>query len=253
MQYDVKQGHLNQSGFLVLGRNRVKGISFVGTATAGQVTLFDTTTAPVTTATYGRSGTTVTVTQASHGLTTGQVIGIEFSAGTGGAATNGNYAVTVSSSSVFTLTDINTGTITASPSAVFTGGGRWLLTYDVMTATDTFSNAPLIPGEGVVAVNGIYAYMTNILRSADLLWLRRFRLWLLVGVRSYLYLKGRDLLLKAELSIMRLRGLTLKAPQPQGGARKRSFCARMSGMPGPMKDENGKPTRKAASLKRWKC
>jgi hypothetical protein len=24
-------------------------------------------------------------------------------------------------------------------------------------------------------------------------------------------------------------------------------------MPGPMKDENGKPTRKAASLKRWKC
>jgi len=27
----------------------------------------------------------------------------------------------------------------------------------------------------------------------------------------------------------------------------------MSGMPGPMKDANGKPTRKAASLKRWKC
>jgi len=161
MQYDVKQGHLNQSGFLVLGRNRVKGISFVGTATAGQVTLFDTTTAPVTTATYGRSGTTVTVTQSAHGLTTGQVIGIEFSAGTGGAATNGNYAVTVSSSSVFTLTDINTGTITASPSAVFTTG-RWLLSYDV-SATDIFNNAPLIPGEGVVAVNGIYAYMVNLL------------------------------------------------------------------------------------------
>ena len=45
----------------------------------------------------------------------------------------------------------------------------------------------------------------------------------------------------------------LKAPQPEGGPRKKSFCARMSGMPGPMKDENGKPTRKAASLKRWKC
>ena len=160
MQYDVKQGHLNQSGFLVLGRNRVKGISFVGTATAGQVTLFDTTTAPVTTATYGRSGTTVTVTQASHGLTTGQVIGIEFSAGTGGAATNGNYAVTVTSSSVFTLTDINTGTITASPSAAFTTG-KWLMSYDV-SATDIFNNSPLIPGEGVVAVNGIYAYMVNL-------------------------------------------------------------------------------------------
>ena len=48
-------------------------------------------------------------------------------------------------------------------------------------------------------------------------------------------------------------GSNLKAPQPEGGPRKRSFCARMSGMPGPMKDENGKPTRKAASLKRWKC
>jgi hypothetical protein len=24
-------------------------------------------------------------------------------------------------------------------------------------------------------------------------------------------------------------------------------------MPGPMKDEKGKPTRKAASLARWKC
>jgi hypothetical protein len=48
-------------------------------------------------------------------------------------------------------------------------------------------------------------------------------------------------------------GSDLKAPQPQGGARKKSFCARMSGMPGPMKDEKGKPTRKAASLARWKC
>lgn len=48
-------------------------------------------------------------------------------------------------------------------------------------------------------------------------------------------------------------GSNLKAPQPQGGKRKDSFCARMSGMPGPMKDEKGRPTRKAASLARWKC
>jgi hypothetical protein len=31
------------------------------------------------------------------------------------------------------------------------------------------------------------------------------------------------------------------------------LCARMSGMPGPMTDEKGKPTRKAAALARWKC
>jgi hypothetical protein len=48
-------------------------------------------------------------------------------------------------------------------------------------------------------------------------------------------------------------GSNLKAPQPQGGARKDSFCARMSGVPGPMKDEKGNPTRKAAALARWKC
>ena len=45
----------------------------------------------------------------------------------------------------------------------------------------------------------------------------------------------------------------LKAPQPEGGARRDSFCSRMSGMPGPMKDEKGRPTRKALSLKAWNC
>jgi hypothetical protein len=35
--------------------------------------------------------------------------------------------------------------------------------------------------------------------------------------------------------------------------RRTSFCARMSGMPGPMKDEKGRPTRKALSLKKWNC
>ena len=48
-------------------------------------------------------------------------------------------------------------------------------------------------------------------------------------------------------------GSNLKAPQPEGGPRKRSFCARMSGNPGPMKDEKGRPTRKALALRRWKC
>ena len=36
-------------------------------------------------------------------------------------------------------------------------------------------------------------------------------------------------------------------------ARRKSFCARMGGMKGPMKDDKGRPTRKAMSLKRWKC
>ena len=54
------------------------------------------------------------------------------------------------------------------------------------------------------------------------------------------------------------QGMNLKPPAPlpkteKDAARKKSFCARMSGMEGPMKDESGKPTRKALSLKAWKC
>jgi hypothetical protein len=40
---------------------------------------------------------------------------------------------------------------------------------------------------------------------------------------------------------------------PKAAARRKSFCARMSGMPGPMKDEGGKPTRKALALRKWDC
>ena len=65
--------------------------------------------------------------------------------------------------------------------------------------------------------------------------------------------KGAGLTAKGRAKYTAATGSNLKAPQPQGGARKKSFCARMSGMPGPMKDEKGRPTRKAASLRRWKC
>ena len=159
MQTDVKQAHINGSGFMVLGRNRVRGISFTGTATAGYVSLFDTTTAPITTGTYGRSGTTVTVTQSAHGLATGDIIGIDFAAGTGGTATNGNYVVSVTNSSTFTLTDINSGSITAGAAMVY--ASRWLLTYDA-AANDSYNNAIIIPSEGVLALNGVYAQMSNL-------------------------------------------------------------------------------------------
>jgi len=48
-------------------------------------------------------------------------------------------------------------------------------------------------------------------------------------------------------------GSNLKRPQPGGGSRKKSFCARMGGVKGPMKDAKGRPTRKALALRRWKC
>ena len=49
------------------------------------------------------------------------------------------------------------------------------------------------------------------------------------------------------------KGGTLKAPtKSKTSKRRKSFCARMSGMPGPM-EKNGKPTRKALALKKWRC
>jgi hypothetical protein len=159
MQTDVKQAHINASGFLVLGRNRVRAISFTGSATAGNVALFDTTVAPVTTATYGRSGTTVTVSSTAHGLVTGDVRGFDFAAGTGGTATNGNYTITRTSADAFTITDINSGSITAGAALVY--GTKWLMSFDV-AAGDTYNNAPFIPAEGVLVANGVYAYISNL-------------------------------------------------------------------------------------------
>ncbi len=160
MQYDVKQGHLNESGFFVLGRNRVKAISFYGGG--GTLVLFDTTSAPVSSSvTYAQSGTTVTVSKTSHGLVTGDVVGIHFDANSGVSATDGNYSITRVDANSFTLTDINSRTITSTAALYVSGVNRWLLTYETH-ATDEFQNAPLIPGEGVLVANGIYAYMSAI-------------------------------------------------------------------------------------------
>lgn len=55
-------------------------------------------------------------------------------------------------------------------------------------------------------------------------------------------------------------GSNLKAPvsakqaskSPKDANRRKSFCARMSGVKGPM-EKNGEPTRKALTLRKWDC
>jgi hypothetical protein len=42
-------------------------------------------------------------------------------------------------------------------------------------------------------------------------------------------------------------------PGSKDAKRRRSFCSRMSGVKGAMKDEKGRPTRKALALKKWNC
>jgi hypothetical protein len=68
--------------------------------------------------------------------------------------------------------------------------------------------------------------------------------------------KGRD-------HYNRTEGGNLKAPVTtppsklkagsKAANRRKSFCARMSGVDGPMKKPNGEPTRKALALRKWNC
>jgi len=66
--------------------------------------------------------------------------------------------------------------------------------------------------------------------------------------------KGREYFKRTE-------GANLKPPvsakqakkSPKAAARRKSFCARMTGMPGPLKDAKGRPTRKKLALDKWDC
>ena len=62
--------------------------------------------------------------------------------------------------------------------------------------------------------------------------------------------RGAGLTQKGREKYNRETGSHLKAPQPQGGSRKDSFCARMSGV---VEHSKGDAPRAKASLKRWKC
>lgn len=60
---------------------------------------------------------------------------------------------------------------------------------------------------------------------------------------------------------LRAQGHDIKPPvsakqakrSPKAAARRKSFCARMDGVPGPMKDDKGRRTRKALALNKWDC
>ena len=153
MQTDVLAAHTNQSGLMVPTRARLKGVINTGTNVAGTINLWDSTVAQ-TSATYGRSGNTITVTRNGHGLRPGQAIGLTFAAG---GATNGNYVIQTAATNTFTVTDLNAGTV--SPGTACNYNTRWMMSVDTNDSNDVVTL--LIPGQGILAQNGIYAQMTN--------------------------------------------------------------------------------------------
>lgn len=66
---------------------------------------------------------------------------------------------------------------------------------------------------------------------------------------------------KGRAHFKKTEGANLKPPvsakqaakSPKAAARRESFCARMGGVSGPLKDDKGRPTRKALALKKWDC
>ncbi len=171
----IFQGHRHESGFVELGRHRLKEFCLVGTSSAGSLDVFDTEIVP-TAATYAQSGTTVTVTKSSHGLATGDIVGISFTSGTGGTAQPGNYEITVASSSTFTVTMLNSDTITGTPACSYvsyTPGAnavarRWIMSKNT-SASDTFANVFQVPSGGFLVRNGIYFSISNLL-TADVFY-----------------------------------------------------------------------------------
>ena len=80
-------------------------------------------------ATYGQSGTTITITKTSHGYAVGDFVVIDFTAG---SATDGNYEIQ-------TVPDTNSFTVTASASATISSGTS--CTYGAnFTQFNTFAN-----------------------------------------------------------------------------------------------------------------
>ena len=72
--------------------------------------------------------------------------------------------------------------------------------------------------------------------------------------------KKGGLTAKGRAKYHRATGSNLKAPvtkkknlTPKEKARRKSFCARMKGVKGPLKDSKGRPTRKALALRKWRC
>jgi len=150
MQYDVKSVHNTVSGLAVGYRTRLKGVLISPSTAVTFNTTFCNNVSQ--SGTYNIPGsTTCTVTIANHGLTTGDRVYLDFTTGT---AQDQTYVVTVTSPSAFTVTTASlttSGNVTMYPEI--------LAEFDCSNGTAFYT---LIPGEGILAQNGIYVGIPNV-------------------------------------------------------------------------------------------
>jgi hypothetical protein len=148
MQYDVKSFHVMAGTPASVSSNRVrlKGAVVSNTSSGTPANVFFANNLSVS-GTYNIPGTTVcTVTTATaHGLTSGDRVWLDFTSGT---AVDNIYAVTVTTTTAFTVT---TGALTTSGNvSVY---GQTLMEVDI---TNSVPVCITVPGEGILAPNGIF-------------------------------------------------------------------------------------------------
>ena len=150
MQYDVKSFHATASALAYNGRVRLKGVVISPTSSVTfNSCVVDT--AGALTGTYNIPGsTTCTVTIANHGLSNGDVVGLNFTSGT---AVDDSYTVSNVTTNTFTVT---TGTLTTSGNV--TMYPKLLVELDCSTGTSFYT---LIPGEGILATEGIFILLPS--------------------------------------------------------------------------------------------
>ena len=151
MQYDVKSQYATSSGLIIPFRTRLKAFLF-GSATTnpGIVGMYDDS---AISGTYTRATTTATVTAQNHGLIVGEYVFIDWSGGSN--PTDNFYEVaTVTNANTFTVTVTNSGD--ASGNALVYN--NVMVISKVTTANDVYN---IIPGEGILARQGIRIYLEN--------------------------------------------------------------------------------------------
>jgi len=150
MQYDVKSFHSTVSGLIYNGRTRLKGV-VISPSTSVTFNSAFVDTAGSLTGTYNIPGSTVcTVTITNHGLSNGAVVALDFTSGT---AIDETYTVANATANTFTVTTTSlttSGNVTMYP--------KILAEFDSSSGTAYYV---LIPGEGILATEGLAAILPN--------------------------------------------------------------------------------------------
>ena len=150
MQSDVKSTYASASGVMIPFRTRLKGAALSSAVSSAGAAIF--LNESTISGTYSRSTTTATITAQDHGLQTYNYVYLDFAAG---GPADGIYKVaTVTNSNVFTVTVADSGNTS----------GNVTVYNDVLaqaTVSTVSSSNLVIPGEGILAQDGIRVVLSN--------------------------------------------------------------------------------------------